>query len=325
LSKSVTLSSFIVLFSCLSLRADSYTYQDIDAPGASSTSVRAINNAGSIIGTYSNATGTYGYLDQGGVFQTLSYAGQNLTPLSINDLGQFVATDSTASTYYLYSNGAYSVIPVPPDPYSAPIPVPPITSYRVIAINNSGSLLEEIQGPIVQVGGAILVTGDTSTIVALDRNFPTGLNNNDDIIGISYRIGNPGYYNGFLNGTTFNALDPGYFASTYPEGVNDSGQVVGYYQADSFYGLPPGAFMFQNGVLSLFDYPGAAYSELFGINNAGELVGTYTNADGSSESFLAIPQNTSAAPEPRAAFLLLAGGLSLFIFRRMILRGSLLL
>jgi hypothetical protein len=55
--------------------ADSYTFQTVDVPGASSTSLKGINNAGQIIGTYTNSNGTFGFLDSGGSFTTLMAGG----------------------------------------------------------------------------------------------------------------------------------------------------------------------------------------------------------------------------------------------------------
>ena len=109
-------------------------------------------------------------------------------------------------------------------------------------------------------------------------------------------------------------------AITTPYGINDRGQVVGYYYAGSDRGFvvsrgvfstldPPGStwtvayginnvgevvgysvtgsqasgFLFDRGTFSTIDFPGALNTFITGINDAGEVVGIYNDASGATE------------------------------------------
>ena len=55
--------------------------------------------------------------------------------------------------------------------------------------------------------------------------------------------------------------------ATYPEGVNNSGQVVGYYSSHGF--------LYAGGSFTQMDFPNAKQTYQFAINNAGSVVGGY--------------------------------------------------
>jgi probable HAF family extracellular repeat protein len=66
-------------------------------PGASSTFASGINDAGQIVGSFSNSTGTHGFLDIGGSFIQIDVPGASRTVASgINDAGQIVASTSVS-------------------------------------------------------------------------------------------------------------------------------------------------------------------------------------------------------------------------------------
>jgi probable HAF family extracellular repeat protein len=59
--------------------------------------------------------------------------------------------------------------------------------------------------------------------------------------------------------------------STHAFGINDGGEVVGSFNPSQ--GAPPSAFVFQSGISSFFQVPGATATEAHGVNNAGAIVG----------------------------------------------------
>jgi len=63
---------------------------------------------------------------------------------------------------------------------------------------------------------------------------------------------------------------------TWPNGINDSGQVVGYY----YDGNNDHGFIYTGGTLSPLDYPGATETELWGISNNGQIVGQWDDSSG---------------------------------------------
>jgi hypothetical protein len=79
--------------------------------------------------------------------------------------------------------------------------------------------------------------------------------------------------------------------STYPQGVNVNGAVVGYYTNSS--GIWEG-FLYSTGTYTALSYPGATgYTRAGGINDSGTVVGDYeVNGDNTIHSY------TYAAQEP---------------------------
>src|SRR5262249_16857030 len=103
---------------------------------------------------------------------------------------------------------------------------------------------------------------------------PTGINKWGTIVGY-YGPDMPSSH-GFKrlsNGTThildFPGSVPGW---TIPVGINDLGTVVGTYR-DKLTDLHHG-FIFHNGQWATLDYPNASDTLLFGITNAGQIIGS---------------------------------------------------
>ena len=61
---------------------------------------------------------------------------------------------------------------------------------------------------------------------------------------------------------------------TYPTAINNAGQIVGYY-VDSNNGLH--GFLYSGGTFTTIDYPGSGDTNLWGINNYGDIVGDRNN------------------------------------------------
>jgi hypothetical protein len=84
-------------------------------------------------------------------------------------------------------------------------------------------------------------------------------------------------------------------------GMNNLDQVVGWY--DNGTGGPMHGYLWQDGLSTTIDYPGAAQTILNDINDSGVILGVAVNINGSAFLFLAEPLD---APEP--ATLVLIGG-----------------
>jgi hypothetical protein len=101
--------------------------------------------------------------------------------------------------------------------------------------------------------------------------------------------------NGFLlssNGTFTNIDVPG-SGITQPQGINDSGTIIGYYVLHG--GNWASGFVYSSGVFTTLDYPGSIQTQLLGINDAGDIVGQYVDTSENFYAFLATP---AVAPEP---------------------------
>lgn len=78
--------------------------------------------------------------------------------------------------------------------------------------------------------------------------------------------------------TTINV--PGSVATEQASGINDSGQIAGYFLQRQFEG-----FLTDNKSIKL-SVPGSSATEAFGINNSGEIVGTWFTGSGGQNAFL---------------------------------------
>jgi VCBS repeat-containing protein len=100
---------------------------------------------------------------------------------------------------------------------------------------------------------------------------------NDQAQGINDSGQIVGYYypaQGFLySGGTYTPISvPGY-AHTVPLGINDSGEIVGYYFP--YYGGPSHGFLDSGGTFTSFDVPGSTVTYPQSINNSEQIVGYY--------------------------------------------------
>jgi uncharacterized membrane protein len=145
---------------------------------------------------------------------------------------------------------------------------------------------------LVLVLGPISASGQPLYTFALNVPFPgaryteaLGINNSTTIVG--------GYFDGSVTHgfvlkqdryTTFDVPVPGN-VTTAPNGINDGGDIVGFYQTPFAPVLTHG-FILQGSVLTTLDFPGAIFSDAIGINNLGEIVGRFVDASGTSHGFL---------------------------------------
>jgi uncharacterized membrane protein len=189
-------------------------------------------------------------------------------------VGHYGTNCCSVGTSFLYSGGTFTTIAVPGAS---------ITS--VTGINNAGQIVGEYSANLYTAYGFLDNGGTYTTLPATPTGMgqivaPTGINNAGQIVGIY--ANSAGFEQGFLynpvpacvlcsNYTTI--IDPSGLLGTSPTGINDAGEIVGYYGALGSY--PYQGFLFDNGIYTTLDYPGAALTYLWGINDAGEIVGEY--------------------------------------------------
>jgi hypothetical protein len=84
-------------------------------------------------------------------------------------------------------------------------------------------------------------------------------------------------------------------------GINNLGEVVGYFDETAITGpsgfqvTPILGFTYDDGVYREYSVPGEIETELFGISNAGEVVGYYSDEMGDANGFAATAEPTTWA------------------------------
>jgi probable HAF family extracellular repeat protein len=100
---------------------------------------------------------------------------------------------------------------------------------------------------------------------------PLGINSSGDIVGYYDSSGFLRDFLGVYTSVCYSKVAHGVCTlSEASQAINDLGQIVGYYIASNFHG-----YLYSDGGFSLLDFPGAYATIPYGINNSGEVVGTY--------------------------------------------------
>jgi PEP-CTERM motif len=245
----------------------------VNFPSAASTQVTGINGAGDLSGFYVDTSGnTHGFTRIGGSFATV---------------------DNPRSTVF----------------------------NQALGINNSDETVGYFAPTAAGTPGDIAYSQTGGSFTDINHLLPT--NFNSQAVGIN-STATPwivGFYQpdsalatsfGFVDeGGTITPLDP--FGSTFTQalGVNDLGEIVGFYVDGS--GKQHG-YIDNGGVFTSFDPSGSASTTINGVNDKGDIVGFYTNPTTDTvDGFVGTP-----VPEPSTWAMMLAGfaGLGFLGYRK---------
>jgi hypothetical protein len=160
---------------------------------------------------------------------------------------------------------------------------------QVVAINDFGNTAgfytntaEANFGFYTQNGKFYSVT-DPATTSSPKFNQLLGRNNNSLVVGFyNDAAGNSHAYEYNVKTKVFTAINPPGAVSAAAAGINDENDVVGFLTTSS--GAMKG-FLWENGTYSEFEVHNSAATAAFGVNDIGQVVGSYT-AGGVSEGFI---------------------------------------
>jgi hypothetical protein len=161
----------------------------------------------------------------------------------------------------------------------------------VDGVNDAGDFVGNYSSETVFAAAFSNIEGMTNTIVIPgDRgnSFANAINRSRQITG-GYQF--RGHIHGWWqdsDGTVHAPFDPPHSKATLPFGVNDQGWVVGRFFRNQQDQREQG-FLFQlrTDRFLVFEYPGAVFTSLNGINNDGLICGRYGDGSGLLHGFLA--------------------------------------
>jgi len=274
-----------------------YRFTAIDIPDQLFMAPLGPNDEGAAVGLYVDTTGHYhGFVWRDGKVALVDAPGWAQTALfAINDsdvIAASVYNDNLTELHtavYRPREGTWTLIP--------DVPGHPIANN--VAINNKGVLMgSSSQGDVGFYNNTVGWTWDGEsysffTVPGASGSgygfgtSPLGINDRGQVTG--YYTDDLGLWHGFLknrsNITTFDV--PG-ADLTEPFGINDDGDIAGIY-----YILSPTfqeqGFIYHAGHFVTVEVPG--YGGPTGINNRGEIVGTYQDSSGVWHGFVGTPDH----------------------------------
>ena len=249
----------------------------IDVPGALATRAFGINAVGQIVGSYTDATGTHGYLWANGEFTTIQVPTAISTEAwGINPQGDIVGRYSIAGqarTFgFLWRDGVFTDISVPGHLHTLPIKISP--SREIVGCFHDTNILVDMRG-WVRRGAKV------SSFELLPSTMHNGVTPGGGVIaGISFESGTlvHGYV---LERDVYTQFDAPGATFTQAWDMSPTGTVVGYFNPVTSHGFARDA-----SGLTVIDVPGARWTRIFGINPQGDMVGSYADASNTVHGFL---------------------------------------
>ena len=262
----------------------------ISYPAATGTYPNGINNRAEIVGSYMDSDGgSHGFTLINGQFASFDFpdAAGGTYASNINDLGEIVgayALSQTGTVHgFLFDGVAYSTIDFPGSNYTV-----------LYGINNLGEIVGNYTdaGSTVTHGFSLTKAGVFTTIDFPGsnlENYPSQINNLGVIVG-GYSDSKSVNHGFIYKAGVFTAINFPGASSTGVTGVNDSGEVSGFYcdaatcpiftpgPQRSFFTMANDRFT----TIGVSAVPSETSNLNLALNNAGQLVAAYQDSAGGS-------------------------------------------
>ena len=268
--------------------ADAYSFSTLDFPGSNATMASGIDVTGRIVGSYTDNDGTHGFVFYNGAYSTIDVPGARWTvAYGINSssqiVGGFGASDAAGGRHgFLFSGGAFSTFDVPGS-----------TDTVARGVNNRGQIVGVYIGTDGLKHGFRLSGGTYATIEVPQSSSGSanGINDAGHIVGLS---GTGPRATGFLYDSTYSTFEYPNSNYTEPLGLNNIGDITGQ---DGGLAGPSQGFRRSGGSFSLISLPDQPASwDARGVNDLGQIVGTYIDRDGRTHSYRANPAVLKEGP-----------------------------
>jgi uncharacterized membrane protein len=294
--KSLSALVFATLLSIPTLTQAQYRFTTFDVPESTATAANG-NSTHTIAGQFTDNLGrTHGFLLNKDVFTTFDVPptlGVDTNINGINAKGELAGTyfESTGKVHaFFWSKGVFTTL----DPL--------IPSFRSQGgfLNAKGEVVGTFRDSADKRQGFIWSKGNFTTFHVSDDHpvFGTvamGINDVGEVVGNFVDMKGDNFHrHGFLRSkdgdfTTFDMTDTNFVNDfTSPTGINNAGQIVGFYASNADPRFLFHGFVLSKGVFTTVDVPDADETQILSINAKGEIVGTYFDKDG-QHGFVGIP------------------------------------
>jgi hypothetical protein len=256
------------------------TFERIDVPGATATRAFGNNPQGHIVGSYTNASGTHGFLLRNGTIWTIDYPGASTTEAwGINArgdiIGRYTRTGTPGVRGFLLSHGRFTDISIPNHPVTLPTKIG--ASGEIVGCYHDVNTLVDMFA-YAQRGSEIelFVYPSTGAPAGSSATMHNGVvPGGETMIGLYFP--SAGQARGYvLSGSTLTFLDAPGSTNTQAWDVNPTGIIIGQYTAA---GRTHG-FSYEAGEFTAIDVPGSSMTVARGINPRGDIVGVFNDAAG---------------------------------------------
>jgi hypothetical protein len=257
-----------------------------DYPGGLGTSPWGLNDAGDIVGGYTNNE----FFSNGFIrFHNGNFSAPIIEPNDnmhstvlegINNLGNSCGTygkgnpDSHFHGFLLSGVGTFT-----------DFDIEGVTDTTIHGINDAGNFCGSFEDGVHPSAGWVSLDGSIEAFSIANDTFANGINNLNQVVG-SY-VGAQRHSHSFVrdaDGTFHYPINARGGNSTILFGINDKGQMVGFTNDDV--GALHAVFFSSLRESTTFDYPGAVDTGFIGINGGGLISGFYTDAFGFSHAFI---------------------------------------
>lgn len=310
----------LLCFSGMS-QASSYSYTYLNNPNvgngiSSGTFAYDINNSGQIAGFYTTSSNElHGFVYSNNVYIPVDAPNAKFgtTVYSINDLGQmagvYVDNVNTRVHSFLYDGSNFITLD---HPDAADVGF--IAGTQAYGINNNEHVVGVYTDSPGLIHGFLYSGGSYVTLDVPNATVTWAEGINDGGIVVGYFHDDYGFHGFSYNGENYTVIDnpsaiSGSYAGTIISGINNMGIMTGY-----IVGIGENRdqnFIYDGSAFTKIDVSDSDFAQIFGINDIGQIVGRYENAN-ISGGFLGTSY-VSPVPEP-SNWLMMLLGLSLMIF-----------